>query len=55
MRTAAEYRRYAEDCERMASTGLAEHREALLKIAKAWRECALEAEQREQKAASKRD
>jgi hypothetical protein len=55
MRTAEEYRQYAEECERMAKKGSTEHRETLLKIAKAWRECAHEAEQRQKKSGPKRD
>jgi len=47
MQNAAEYRKYAEECERMAKTAPIEHRETLLKIAKAWRACALEAEKRQ--------
>jgi hypothetical protein len=42
-----EYRRYAEECERMAREGPPEHGEVLLAIAKAWRDCALRAESSE--------
>jgi len=44
MQTPEEYRRYAEECERMARDGPPENRESLLKIASAWRECADNAE-----------
>jgi hypothetical protein len=47
MDSPAEYRRYAEECERMAREGLPEHKEVLLAIAKAWRDCAERAESRE--------
>jgi hypothetical protein len=46
MQTPEEYRKYAEECERIASSGPPEHRETLLKIARAWRECAASAERR---------
>src|SRR4051812_46333604 len=41
-----EYRKYAEECERIARRGPPEHKETLLKIAKAWRECAASAEKK---------
>jgi hypothetical protein len=44
MHTPDEYRRYAEECERIARDGPPENRESLLKIASAWRECADNAE-----------
>jgi len=44
MESAAQYRRYAEECERMARAGAPEQRELLLAIAKAWRGCALRAD-----------
>jgi hypothetical protein len=53
MQSPAEYRKYAEECERIAREGAAEHRPALLEIAKAWRACAEEAE-RMQKAKANR-
>jgi hypothetical protein len=40
MQTPEEYRKYAEECERIARNGPLEHREILLKIANAWRQCA---------------
>jgi hypothetical protein len=46
MQTPEEYRRYAEECERMARDGPPENRESLLKIASAWRECADSAEKK---------
>jgi hypothetical protein len=46
MQNPADYRRYAEECERMAKLGPPEHREALLRIAAAWRQCADEVDQR---------
>jgi hypothetical protein len=33
-----QYLKYAEECERLAREGPEAHREALLEIAKAWRE-----------------
>jgi hypothetical protein len=44
MQNPAEYKKYAEECERMAKEGPQEHRAALLKIAEAWRNCAFEIE-----------
>jgi hypothetical protein len=44
MQSPAQYRRYAEECERIARDGAHEHRAILLDIAKAWRACAEEAE-----------
>jgi hypothetical protein len=46
MQNPKDYRRYAEECERIARNGSPEHREILLKIAGAWRECALNAERK---------
>jgi hypothetical protein len=46
MQNPKDYRRYAEECERIARNGSPEHREILLKIAGAWRECALNAEKK---------
>ena len=45
MQSPAEYRRYAEECERIARGGLPQHRSLLLGIAEAWRKLAREAEQ----------
>ena len=44
MQSPTEYRRYAEECERIARESTPEHRAVLLDIAKAWRTCAEEAE-----------
>ena len=44
MQSAAEYRRYAAECERIAREGGPDHRAILLDIAKAWLACAEEAE-----------
>jgi hypothetical protein len=44
MQSPTEYRRYAEECERIARDGAHQHRAILLDIAKAWRACAEEAE-----------
>jgi hypothetical protein len=44
MRSPDEYRKYATECERIAKEGPKKHRQALLEIAKAWRQCADEAE-----------
>ncbi len=44
MQTPEEYRKYAEECERIARNGPPEHRETLLKIANAWRQYAASAE-----------
>ena len=44
MRNPAKFRKYAEECRRLANIMPAEHRGTLLKIADAWVECAQEAE-----------
>jgi hypothetical protein len=49
MRSPAEYRNYAKECERIAKEGPEKNRQALLDIAKAWRQCADEAERQESK------
>ncbi len=46
MHTPDEYRRYAQECERIARDGSPENQETLLKIASAWRECADTAEKK---------
>jgi hypothetical protein len=43
MHNPVKYRKYAEECERLARV-LPEHKESLLKIAIGWRQCAEEAE-----------
>ena len=47
MQNPAQYRKYAEECERLAQQLPPEHKDALLTIARAWRICADEAERRE--------
>jgi hypothetical protein len=47
MQNPSEYRKYAEECERMAKEGPQQNRAALLKIAAAWRQCALDAEKKD--------
>jgi hypothetical protein len=44
--TPDEYRKYAQECERIARDGSPENRETLLKIARAWRERADDAEKK---------
>jgi hypothetical protein len=44
MRDPAKFRKYAEECRRLAKIMPAEHRGTLLKIADAWTDCAREAE-----------
>jgi hypothetical protein len=44
MRDPAKFRKYAEECRRLANIMPKEHRGTLLKIADAWIECAREAE-----------
>jgi hypothetical protein len=48
MQSPEQYRKYAEDCERIAREGSSHNRAALLEIARAWRACAEEVEQREE-------
>jgi hypothetical protein len=43
MQTPADYRRYADECERIARDA-PQHRAVLIEIAKAWRACAEEAQ-----------
>jgi hypothetical protein len=47
MQGETKYRKYAEECERIARESKPEHRAALLAIARAWRMCAETAEQKE--------
>jgi hypothetical protein len=44
MQNPAEYRRFAEECKRLAQQALPEHKATLLEIAKAWIACAEEVE-----------
>jgi len=46
MQNPAEYRRYAEECKRLAQHGLPEHKATLLQIAGAWIACADEIERK---------
>ena len=46
MQTAEDYRKYAEECERIARSVPPENRRILLNIARAWRERADEAEKK---------
>jgi hypothetical protein len=46
MHTPEEYRKYAEECERIARSVSPENRTILLNIARAWRERAHHAEKR---------
>jgi hypothetical protein len=47
MQSPAQYRKYAEECERIAREGAPENKATLLDIAMAWRKCAEEAERKE--------
>lgn len=44
MQDPARFRKYAEECRRLAQTSAPEHRTTLLQIAAAWTECADDAE-----------
>ena len=44
MEDATKFRRYAEDCRRLAKSMKPEHTAALLEMAEAWDRCAEEAE-----------
>ena len=46
MEDATKFRRYAEDCRRLAKSMKPEHKATLLEIADAWDECAEEAERK---------
>ena len=46
MQTAEDYRKYAEECERIARSVSPENRRIFLNIARAWRERADEAEKK---------
>jgi hypothetical protein len=46
MQTPEDYRKYAEECERIARSVSPENRRILLNIARAWRERADEAEKK---------
>ena len=47
MGDAEEYRKYAEECERLARTAPEPNKAALLEIAKAWRQVLAETESRD--------
>jgi hypothetical protein len=49
MEDAAKFRRYAEDCRRLAKSMKTEHKATLLEIADAWDQCAEEAERKTDK------
>lgn len=44
MQSPSQYRKYAEECRRLAQMGSREHRAALLEMAEAWTKCAEELE-----------
>jgi hypothetical protein len=47
MQSPAQYRKYAEECERIAREAPAKNAEVLLEIARAWRNCAQEMERQQ--------
>jgi len=47
MQDPAQFRKYAEECRRLARTMPAEQKDALLKIAQAWIECAEDIERQQ--------
>ena len=47
MQNPAQYRKYAEECRRLAQLGSLEHKTALLDMAEAWTKCAEELEEAE--------
>jgi len=47
MQNPAQYRKYAEECRRLAQLGSREHRATLLEMAEAWTRCADELEEAE--------
>jgi hypothetical protein len=49
MRDPATYRRYAEECRRLASIMPEEHRRTLMEIAEAWSKLAEEAERQKER------
>jgi hypothetical protein len=50
MQNPAQYRKYAEECRRLAQFGSREHRATLLEMAEAWTKCAEELEELERAA-----
>jgi hypothetical protein len=55
MQTLEEYRRYAEECERIARTVSPKNRKILMNIARAWRERADDADKKNRDAPSSVD
>jgi hypothetical protein len=53
MQNPAQYRKYAEECRRLAQFGSREHRAKLLEMADAWTRCAEELEVQERAASKK--
>jgi hypothetical protein len=49
MTDAITFKRYAEDCRRMAKSMKPEHKATLLEIAEAWDQCAEEAEKEDRR------
>jgi hypothetical protein len=47
MQTPKDYRKYAEECERLARVGPRDNADAMLAIAQAWRQRAQEAERKQ--------
>jgi hypothetical protein len=47
MQNPAKLRQYADECRRLARTAKLEDKDVLLQIAKAWDECAADAERRQ--------
>lgn len=52
MQDPIKFRKYAEQCRRLAQTATGENRATLLRIADAWISCAEDAERTQQRAAS---
>jgi hypothetical protein len=53
MDSAKTYRRYAQECRRLAERALAKDKAVLFEIAEAWEQCAREAERKEPKTRGK--
>jgi hypothetical protein len=53
MQNAAMFRRYADECRRLAN-GMPQHRDVLLQMAQTWEACAEEAERKQGRAEAKR-
>ena len=52
MQDPVKFRKYAEECSRLAQTATGDNRATLLKISDAWISCAEDAERTQQRAAS---